>query len=388
MARSAFSHSNDSQQLLQDIEGRRRQGRHRLPDHARVFRVDPGPSQASKIAANHTERFLPSIRNRALEMDEMLRYAVLARNALAADSVELMRSITELTSLSTTLKSQINLVNEEDDVTHFDYLRLIQQIPYVLRLLRRRGRQASRVVREGQDGLGHPGQRDGPLPGRGDQGGGGGGRKSVATLAYGPDSPGADKQVPGLEVNLLGEQEECAHTSKKELEDYYDVLQRQNADPELIEDIAKLVAELSSPTKQQSKRIKAFKNGSVHEAALGRSGLLIRGDDDVLRSLQDDKGRLENKLKTAESRVRRLEDLLHRQSQASRPTIGNLFQPSSQQQLSEKVDSTISVKSPRRPSNDRRTSSEGVELRLLQRISSWRVSSALKRSAQPSSRRT
>jgi autophagy-related protein 11 len=74
---------------------------------------------------------------------------------------------------------------------------------------------------------------------------------------------------------------------------------------------------------------------------------------------------LEGKLKTAESRVRRLEDLLHRQTQASRPNLNNVFQMPSQQ-LSERGDSTISVKSPQ-PSEDRRRSVEGPDA-LVHRI--------------------
>jgi len=43
----------------------------------------------------------------------------------------------------------------------------------------------------------------------------------------------------------------------------------------------------------------------------------MRGDDELVRSLQDEKSLLEDRLKTADSRVRRLEDLVHRE-QASK----------------------------------------------------------------------
>jgi autophagy-related protein 11 len=126
--------------------------------------------------------------------------------------------------------------------------------------------------------------------------------------------------------------------------------------------VGQLIQELNSPTKQQSRRVRAFKNGSIHEAALGRSGLMIRGDDDLLRSLQDDKTKLESKVKTAESRVRRLEDLLHRQSQATRP--GSLFQPPSNS-TRERNDSGSSIKS--YIADDRRRSSDGGDP-LLRKI--------------------
>lgn len=363
--RSALTREADPAQLLQDIEAVAQKIE---TDHQITLEFSDTTRdllQASKIAASHTERLLPSIRTRALEMDEMLRHATQARNGLAAESVNLMRTITELTSMSTTVRSLVNLVNEEDDVVHFDYLRLIQQIPYVYasfgaEAIKRR--EWFERVKADSSTLANEMAlfQDEEVKRRRKW------QKSIANLAYGPESSTVDKRVPGLEVNLLGEQEEWPNVSKKELEAFFEALQRQDADADLIEDVGKLIVELNNPTRQQTKRLKAFKNGSVHEAALGRSGLLIRGDDDLLRSLQDDKTKLESKLRTAESRVRRLEDLLHRQSQASRPTLGNIFQPPGQA-FTDRNDSTSSVKSPR-SSDGRRRSSEGAEMRLLQRI--------------------
>ncbi|KAJ9157363.1 Autophagy-related protein 11 [Pleurostoma richardsiae] len=365
VARSTLSHEGESAQLLQDIDAVAKKIDTDYQTTLEYSTSTRDVLQASKIAANHTERLLPSIRNRALEMDEMLRYATQARNALAAESVDFMRRITDVNSLSTSVKSQINIVNQEEELTTFDYLRLIQQVPYmyatfIVEAIKRR--EWYQKVKADSSTLANEMAlfQDEEIKRRRKW------HKSIAG-AYGPDVPSGENNVPGLEVNLLGEEEEWPSMTKKDLEEFIETLQRQKADPELVSDIGKLISELTNPTKQQSKRLKAFKNGSIHEAALGRSGLLIRGDDEVLRALQEDKGKLENKLKTAESRVRRLEDLLHRQSQASRPTLGNLFQTPSQQ-LSERNDSTISVRSPR-ISDDRRQSSDSTAAEgLLQRI--------------------
>ncbi|KAG7292317.1 hypothetical protein NEMBOFW57_002352 [Staphylotrichum longicolle] len=358
VGRSAMSHSGESQQLIQDIEALAKKIH---TDYQTTLEYASSSRdvilQASKIASNHTERLLPSMSKRALEMDDMLRYATQARNSLAAESLEFMRSITEITALSHSVKSQINTVNQEDELATFDYLRLIQQVPYMYASF------AAEAVkrREWYDKM----------------------KQDSSTLAnemalfqeeeikrrrrwyksigdtYGPEPPTPESHVPGLEVNLVGEDELWPTMTRRDLESFQVLLQSNKADSAIIEDVGRLVSEMSNPTRQQSKRMKAFKNGSVHEAALGRSGLLIRGDDDLLRSLQDDKSKLESKLKTAESRVRRLEDLLHRQSQASRPSLGNLFQMPSQQ-FSDRVDSTISVKSPQ-ASVDRRKSVDGMD---------------------------
>lgn len=361
VARSAMSHDGEADQLLQDIKAVA------MKIETDCYAVMEYTSssrdllQISKTAANHTERLLPSIRARALEMDEMLLYATQARNALALEAVDFMRSITDITSLSTTVKSQINIVDQEDELTTFDYLRLIQQVPYmyasfVVEAVKRR--EWYDKVKTDSSTLANEMAlfQDEEIKRRKKW------HKSIDN-AYGPQAGSSEGTVPGLEVNLHGQEEEWPSMTKKELTEFYESLQRQKADQELLNDIGKLIVDLSNPTKQQSKRLKAFKNGSIHEAALGRSGLLMRGDDDVLRTVQEEKTRVENKLKTAESRVRRLEDLLHRQSQASRPTLTNLFQQPGQQ-LSHQNGSTISVRS---PVEDRRRSTD-IPDGLLQKV--------------------
>lgn len=372
VARSALSHNGESLQLLQDIQALAK----KIDTDFQTVLEYTGSTrdvlQASKIAANHTERLLPSIRNCALEMDGMLRYAAQARNNLAAEFVEFMRNIADITALSHSVKSLVNSMSHEEDLKTFDYLRLIQQLPYVYasfvaEAVKRREwfdkikLDSSTLANEMALFQEEETKRRRRW------------HKSVGAT-YEPAFPTAEGNVPGLEVNLLGEDVQWPAMTRKDLEDFYSLAQAQKAELDIINDIGKLIADINNPTRQQSKRMKAFKNGSIHEAALGRSGLLIRGDDDLLRSLQDDKLKLENKLKTAESRVRRLEDLLHRQTQASRPSLGNLFQVPSQQ-LSDRNDSTISVKSPRNL-EDQRRSTEGTDShahRIQQLVSELRA---------------
>lgn len=360
--RSAMSHDGEAAQLLEDIEAVARKIDADYETTMELTNTARDLTQASKLAATHTERLLPSIKARALEMDEMLRYATQARNALALESVDFMRSITDITSLTTTVKSQINVLGSEEELATFDYLRLIQQVPFMYASFAvealKRGEWYEKVKVDASTLANEMAVfQDEEIKRR---------RKWLKTVEnlYGPQTASGESNVAGLEVNLLGQEEEWPTMSKKELTDFYDSLQRQKAEQELLNDIGKLIVDLNNPTKQQSKRLKAFKNGSIHEASLGRSGLLVRGDEDVLRSLQEEKQRVDNKLKTAESRVRRLEDLLHRQSQSSRPTFGNLFQSPSQQ-LMERNGSTTSVQ---KASEDRRRSSSDFPEGLVQRI--------------------
>jgi autophagy-related protein 11 len=81
-----------------------------------------------------------------------------------------------------------------------------------------------------------------------------------------------------------------------------------------VETVLQRMKDLESAVRRP--RPKAFKNGSVQDLAASAS---VTGD---MRALQEDKARLEDKVKASESRVRKLEDLLHRQSQVSRPGSG------------------------------------------------------------------
>lgn len=364
MSRSILAHSNDAAQLLEDIEA---VAKKIDTDYQATLAYSSSTRdvlQASKTAANHTERLLPSIQNRAREMDELLRDVTQARNELSVESLTLMRTVAEITGFLHTLKTMMNVLNQgEEEMDTFDYLHLIQQLPFmyashVAEAVRRR-EWADKVKTDSSTLVNEMALfQDEELKRRRKW------QKNIGST-YNPDK--TENNVIGLEVNLLGAEEPWPNVTKKDLDDFLAALERNRADASVIEDIKKLIDELNSPTKQQAKRVKAFKNGSVHEAALGRSGLLVRGDDDLLRGLQAEKGRLEGKLKTAESRVRRLEGLLHRQSTESRPSIGNLFQPGSH----ERNNSISSIRSPgiqddRRYSSGVSDNSEALLRRITQ----------------------
>ncbi|KAF7562206.1 hypothetical protein G7046_g1937 [Stylonectria norvegica] len=358
MSRSVLGHSTDSTQLLEDVEALARQIDSDYHTALGYSGSQRDVAQASKVASNHTERMVPSLKKRAKEMDDMIQYVTEARNSIASESAKFMRTITDITSLHSTVKTQMGALGQsEEDMNTFDYLRLIHQLPYVYasfiaEAIRRREwvdkvkTDSSTLANEMALFQDEESKRRRKW------------QKMVGSL-YGPTQ---DTPVVGLEVNLLGEENSWPAVTKDELDDFVQALHGKDIEQSVLDDITKIIEELNNPTKQQSKRLRAFKNGSIHEAALGRSGLLIRGDDDLLRSLQDDKSKLENKLRTAESRVRRLEDLLHKQAPPSRP--GSLFQPQSPQSR-ERNNSTSSIKSARL--DDRRLSSDGIDP-LLRRI--------------------
>ncbi|KAL9634759.1 MAG: hypothetical protein Q9164_003900 [Protoblastenia rupestris] len=77
--------------------------------------------------------------------------------------------------------------------------------------------------------------------------------------------------------------------------------------------------------KQPTKPSIAFKNGSLHGASYSKTSMTSHGEGQNLISLRNEKSRVDEKLKSAESRIRKLEDLLHRQSQLPRPSSANGF---------------------------------------------------------------
>lgn len=361
--RSAMSHDGEAAQLLEDIEALAKKIDADYQTTLELSNTTKDLTQASKLAALHTERLLPSIKERALEMDEMLRYATQTRNALALESVDFMRSITDITSSTSSVKSQMNVLGSEEELATFDYLRLIQQVPFMyasfsVEAMRRR--EWYEKVKVDANTLANEMAvfQDEETKRR---------RKWLKTVEnlYGPQAQSPTNSVVGLEVNLLGLEDEWPEMTKADLTDFYETLKKQKAESNLLDDIGKLIVDLNNPTKQQAKRMKAFKNGSIHEASLGRSGLLIRGDEDSLRILREEKERIQNKLASANSRVKRLEDLLHRQSAASRPSLQNIFQPSSQQ-LPTANGSSTHVK--RGPEDRRRSSVDAPDGMLQQRI--------------------
>lgn len=348
--RSALLHNEESWQLQEDIEALTKKIDSDYQQVLEYTTAQRDVLQASKTASTHTERLIPSLEKRAQDMSDLIQYATRSRNEVAADSVKFMHSITEITSLHGNVKNQINALNQaEEDMTTFDYLRLIHQLPYMYASFLAeavRRREWYEKVRSDSSTLANTMAlfQDEEIKRR---------RKWQKTVGstYGRDK--LDANAIGLEVNLMGEEDSWPALTKQDLETFLDALRKHGAEPAIVDDVAKLIEDVNSPTKQQSKRIKAFKNGSIHEASLGISGLLMRGDDDLVRSLQEDKTKLESKVKTSDSRIRRLEDLLHRQSQASRPGLGNVFQVQSS-------DSTSSIRSPVKQT-------DGTES-LLQRI--------------------
>lgn len=136
-----------------------------------------------------------------------------------------------------------------------------------------------------------------------------------------------DDMALGIEVDVRAKKENWPKVSRTDITAYVQRLRELGNMDGTLKEIEDAFKTLDTPSKEQARRAKAFKNGSVHEATYGRTSLLLRGDDEVLLAMRNGKAKVEDKLKSAESRIRKLEDLLHRQY--PRPSSASGFPPSS-----------------------------------------------------------
>ena len=169
-----------------------------------------------------------------------------------------------------------------------------------------------------------------------------------------------DDMTPGVEANLQSQKSFWPNISRQDIDSYTTQLKWVGGFEDAVKVIEELVKSLNAPTKSQTRRAKAFKNGSIHDAAYGRTSLLLRGDEDTMASMKKDKARAEERLKSAESRIRKLEDLLHRQSQYPRPLsatgLGVSNAPTFERHATSPVANFTSALSKARESDPRRTS--------------------------------
>ena len=265
----------------------------------------------SRLAFNHTQDLLPSLAEFGAELQAGLEQAVQRRRVAERTAIEHMRAISSIESRLA--DAHARLVNLDVDSNAFDVIYSVFQMPMVygsilIESVRRREwsekiKTDSLTLAEEMAVLRDEEQR----------------RRKKWLKNMGDFITVTDSTTPGIEVNLQGQDDEWPEVARKEIEYYIDDLKTTHSMANLAEELTQQLKELDSPTRQQRRRAKAFKQGSVFD--LSRSSIL-RADDSV-RSLQEEKTKLEERLKGSDSRVRKLEDLLHRQSQMSRPSSGN-----------------------------------------------------------------
>lgn len=116
-----------------------------------------------------------------------------------------------------------------------------------------------------------------------------------------------DSRILSLEVNLEGGEDRWPLVTRQDVEAFLEQCKNMPGMENTLKEVILLYQDLDKPRKS-ARRIKGFKHGSVHEAAMGASSFF--GDD--VRELQEKVSSLESQDLNQKSRIRRLEDLLHR----------------------------------------------------------------------------
>ncbi|KAF7596460.1 oligomeric, coiled-coil, peripheral membrane protein [Aspergillus hancockii] len=309
----------------------------------------------SRLALSHTKDLLPSLLDVSAEIQANSEEAVKRYNAAVKAGFNHMRQISSIESRLADVQSQLNNLTFQSD--SFDVLYTVFHMPLVygsvlIESVRRREfsdkmKSDSLTLAEEMSVFQDEEQR----------------RRKKWLKNMDEFISISDPTTPGIEVNLRGQEHEWPVVSRKEIESYIEELKSKPGMASPAQELTQLYKELDAPTRLQRRRSKAFKQGSVFD--LSRSSLLLRSDD-MVRSLRDEKSKLEEKVKGSESRIRKLEDLLHRQSHMGRPASGNFsldFPSSPASPHPDTLSRRSSVSSRRMSSNQ---SSE--EKALIQRI--------------------
>ncbi|KAL8850334.1 MAG: hypothetical protein Q9221_004749 [Calogaya cf. arnoldii] len=280
-------------------------------------------AQTSRIALLHTRNFVPTLLQITEEMNQLLQNNVERKNDAQTSGVQYLQNISAVESRIALVHTKLAKLDlDPDDQRVFETLGAATRLPSVYGLLlvecvrrlewtEKITADSSTLVEEVATFKEEENQRR---------------KKWVKDMGDVVDLGPLDETSLGFDINVQAERHNWPEVTRNDVHLYARTLRELQGFEEAIKDVQAAFATLDSPTKQQSRRAKAFKNGSIHDTTFGRKSLLLRADDDILQTLKGEKNKMEDKLKSSESRIRKLEDLLHRQSQASRPSSsGNPF---------------------------------------------------------------
>ncbi|KAF2097633.1 Taz1-interactin-like proteing factor 1 [Rhizodiscina lignyota] len=293
-------------------------------DHvASLPAVPKSVTSASKLALLHTRNFLPAIAEYSMEMNDLVRRAVDQKNLAVSNALERMRAIASIESTLSSVHADINALDvPADDLEAFEQLSTVSRLPFVYGSLMveavRRGEWIEKMKCDSstlaEEIAGYQEEEQ---------------RRRKKWLKNMSDVLRVDTmegKTLGVEINLLGEENSWPEVSREELEEYLNALAQAGDLQPVIDNLAQAIKDMDKPTRQQLRRAKTFKAGSVHEAGFGRGSLMLRGEDEM-RVFREANARLEEELKGQKSRVRKLEDLVHRQSHVGRLSLGSGFTP-------------------------------------------------------------
>lgn len=279
-------------------------------------------SQVSRTALLHTRNFLPSMLQIHSEIGQLWNDSAQRKAQAMESAVRHLQKISVLESTVAQIHGRLaHLDTEVENAEPFDLLNSLIRLPSVygsllVECVRRREwnekmtMDSSSLVEELAT------FKEEELRRR---------KRWLKDMGGAVDLESIDDMALGVEVNVQAQKQKWPNITREDIIKFLGSLKATGSFNDLHGELEELAQALDLPTKQQVRRAKAFKNGSVHDATFGKNSLLLRGDDELLQSIKNEKSKLEDRLKSSDSRIRKLEDLLHRQSQISRPSSSGPF---------------------------------------------------------------
>ncbi|RMY23779.1 hypothetical protein D0867_01818 [Hortaea werneckii] len=323
--RSAHS-SSESAQLMEEIQLVANKMASDSEHVRSLPAVQQSLAQVQKMAQLHQRNYLPALKEHCDEMNELVNRTRQERDSAAAVAQEHMQTLSGIESQLSQLYSDLKTLDiPQDELQSFDTLNIVSRLPSVYGQLLvesvRRREWVAKMKRDSatlQEEVATYQEEEDKRR-----------KKWIRSVEDVVNPSNLRSNVLGIELSLQNEGGSWPMVTRDELDEYLKVLTEVYGQGPVTEELDQAVHDLDKPTRKQIKHAKAFKNGSMHEAAFGDTSLLLRGDEQT-KSLRESNLRLEEELRGSKSRVRKLEDLLHRQSQFSRAsTGGDLFTPQS-----------------------------------------------------------
>ena len=270
----------------------------------------------SKTALLHTKKFLPSLYDTAIDIGELLRRCAERRNSIEDMALHfLQRTAVVESSLASVQTGMRNIDLEPEDDAALEILGRVGQYPSIygsllIEMVRRQEWNQKMLTDTSALAEEMAAYRDEEEKRRRKW------QKSVDGYLI-PDA--FTNRTRAIEISVSGQDQSLPTFTRDDIITFIQELEIVDGFEETIQQLGDWIKALDAPSKIQNKKANAFRNGALNESTFGRNSLLLRGDDDMLASLQNDKLKLEDRLKGSESRIRKLEDLLHRSNQMARP---------------------------------------------------------------------
>ncbi|KAI9887332.1 MAG: oligomeric, coiled-coil, peripheral membrane protein [Watsoniomyces obsoletus] len=308
--------------LVEDVEVVARKVDHDYEQVMTLGESSKSLSQASKKALIHTQDLLPSLSDNITRLARLQRRVAEQRNATAKTAVQQLQWVSDIESGLAQIHQQLPTLHvSEEGQAAFEVLGTLTRLAYIygsvlVESVRRREwhdrvKRDSSALAEELAAIKDEEERRR--------------RKWQRSLGEVRNADPTEERAATVEVNLRNQDPQWPAVERKDVDEYLSALRSLEGMETIEKDLSQMYSELDRPARRQPSRIRAFKNDSVHNVAMGRSSFL-QEDNELLRSLREEKSKLEEKLKGSESRVRKLEDIVHRQSDMSRNATGNVFQ--------------------------------------------------------------